>query len=189
VSKKHTGTFVSFFLFHAMPGTRLSEQVSSFSNGGVPMRARLLCAATAIAICAALASTRAKATILFTAGNNPQTDFVTGTLNDPANSIVDLPSAQSLSEPASGQARVTATTGDFTNLKIFLPGSNSGFASFMRNTNADGTGAATISATNQFGVTTTFPSSSFGNGQSFFTLTMADNELITSVALLSISGP
>lgn len=110
-----------------------------------------------------------------------------GNINDPLNTLVTFGSNELLITPSGGQARVEAADGSLNLLEVSLA-ALPGFDSAIFNLNAEpGTGTATITAFNQFGVSEMF-SLSLGPGQNFFTLTTDDLQYITNVVISSTLG-
>ncbi|MFL1462179.1 hypothetical protein ACI6QG_08255 [Roseococcus sp. DSY-14] len=148
-----------------------------------------LAAAAAISLAAP-----ARADIVFTIGNVPQTDenvllnsgetgnTVFGETNQ-TSTVVRFDSTQTITLPANGQARVEADMGDLTNVAISVPGFS--FTSIIFNPRSgDGDLDVTVSASDGvFGFS--YP---LGNGQNFLTITAINGETIFSVALSADDG-
>lgn len=152
------------------------------------MRAILLATSVLFAIGGA-----ANATVVFTSGNNPQPNeenilfgssqtgtTITGATNQ-SHTGVTFTSTQTLMTNGIGQAFLTATSGDITNINFTVPGHT--FADFIFNA-MNGSGIETVTAVSNDG-TFTHPVT-LGNGQNFLTLTTTGGETISSV---SISAP
>ena len=110
-----------------------------------------------------------------------------GNINDPANTLVQVTSAQVLISPSQGQARIESVPdGVLNNLVTTILGFFFDEAVFNLDATADGT--ANISAFDQFGDQFDFMLSLSGSGQNFFTLTTAGGELISSVVFTTTVG-
>ena len=146
-------------------------------------------------------ATSAGATIIFNAipsgtGNNVQFNdqpptqsgtTIFGNINDPNNTLVQFTSTQILRTPAIGQARIESVPdGILNNLVTTIPGFF--FDQAVFNLDASANGTANISAFDQFGTQFNFSFPLSGSGQNFFTLTIADGELISRVAFTTTVG-
>jgi hypothetical protein len=145
-----------------------------------------------------LAASFAAASPIFTLGNHPQSGeenilfkkgttgtTVTGTTNT-SGITVDFSSKQTLTEPSSGQARVTATSGSITNITISIPGGS--YTDLIINPFNGGTaaGMANVSVVANDG---TFAFSySLGVGNNFLTITTSPGETISSTTLSVANG-
>jgi len=156
----------------------------------------------AVAVVVGLLPVTGRADLAIVTGNNPQTDenvllnkgttgnTVFGTTNQTAQSVSFNSLVQVLSEPANGQARIEAASGN--NLlglnSISVPGGT--FTSLIFN-EFFGSGTTTITlsgltASNQpESLTQSF---SLGNGSNFFTMTAVNGERLTSVGFTSPGG-
>jgi hypothetical protein len=152
------------------------------------------------AVASLLSAGVANATVIFTAGNNPQQPgeqnilfgsqqtgtTINGTTNQ-SGTPVTFTSTQNLQTNGIGQAFLTAfgsTPSDptpITNISFAVSGHT--FGDFIFNA-MDGTGTALVSVTANDGTFT--HDLSLGNGENFLTITTADGETISSV---SISAP
>lgn len=142
----------------------------------------------------------ASANIILIDGNNPQPGQENvlfngpGTISGPAltvtgrtnktDTLVAFQSDEDLVTPASGQARVTADDGDFTDLSIFLLDGGK-FKSLIFNLNADENGSATITVQQLKGPDSVFNVALDGNGENFFTLVAENLEFMTHVNVMS----
>jgi PEP-CTERM motif len=142
----------------------------------------------------------ANATIIFTVGNNPQTNEEnvlfnqSGLIGGPAltvtgapqqsNFLVNFTSNENLDTPSAGQARVEGTDGDFTLLGINLGTSTFTDIIFNLNTVNGTPGIATITVTEKVGPGGTF-ALPVGNGSNFLTITTAGGELMTGISISS----
>jgi hypothetical protein len=151
----------------------------------------------------ALIAARAQASIVFTAGNNPQPDeqtiqfgatqsgkLFTGTTNQ-TNTAVQFTSNVNLETSGIGQASLIGPGNTNipagTNVTFTIPGFT--FQDFIFNPLITGPGtspgSAIISAVDNSNQTFTLtPNPILGNGQNFFTLTAVGGDTITSVSLL-----
>jgi hypothetical protein len=112
---------------------------------------------------------------------------VFGNINDPANTLVQFTSSQTLITPSAGQARIESVPdGQLTNLVTTIPGSSFFGAVFNLDATADGT--ATIAVRNTASITETFMLPLSGSGQNFFTLTTALGQQIDRVTITSTVG-
>lgn len=155
----------------------------------------------AVAVVVGLLPVTGRAETQIVTGNNPQTDenvllnkgttgnTVFGTTNQTALSVSFNSVAQALSEPANGQARIEAASGNLLGLNsISVPGGT--FTSLIFN-EFFGSGTTSItalglSASNQpESLTESF---SLGNGSNFFTITAVNGERLTSVSFTSPGG-
>jgi hypothetical protein len=160
----------------------------------------LIMTATLIAIASAPLS--ARATVVFTAGNNPQQPgeqnvlygsnqtgaLVTGTTNQ-TNTIVDFASTTDiLKTPALGQADLTAQDGLINNVSITVPGHTYGdliLNPFLGEGNPPPTAASVTVTTNDGSFVDNL---TLTNGNNFLTITTSDGETISSVVLNSTGG-
>jgi hypothetical protein len=112
---------------------------------------------------------------------------VFGNINDPANTLVQFTSTQTLITPAQGQARIESVPdGSLNNLVTTIPGFF--FDQAVFNLDATANGTANINAFDQFGAQFSFVLPLSGSGQNFFTLNTADGELISRVAFTTTVG-
>ncbi len=137
----------------------------------------------------------AQALIIFTLGNNPQSDeenillntgtsgnTVFGTTNITNRSVTFTSTTDTLSEPSQGQAEIQGVDGSIQNLKIFLTGGGT-FKDLIINpecppgSGSCGSVLVTVQAANS---TFTY---NLGNGQNFLTITATGGDSITSVTL------
>jgi hypothetical protein len=152
---------------------------------------------TMVLIVLAMAGT-ARADIIFTIGNVPQTDEnilfnepglistgnpVTGITNQ-SGFIYAFGSNETLTTPSAGQARIEAVNNPF-NLLTIAGVTNNIFESAIFNLNAATTGTVIITVTNQLGQVEVQQFTVDPNGENFFTLT---TDLAQSIASISISG-
>jgi len=161
------------------------------------LRSILFCAALGMGLLPA----SGQADIIFTLGNHPQPDEENVLLNNgtTGNTIfgetnqthipVQFTSTQTLTAPASGQARVEATDGNgqigLTNVTISVPGNT--YADLIFNPDITGTigtpgGTLLVTVTDNLGGVFPF-SYTLGNGQDFLTITTANGERIASTSL------
>jgi len=112
---------------------------------------------------------------------------ILGNVNDDSHTLVQFASNETLISPSGGQARIEAQDGSLHQLTVTLPGL-AGFDSAVFNLNAArGTGSATITVVDQFGMSEQF-NLSLGPGQNFFTLTTDDIQYMTSVSISTTLG-
>jgi hypothetical protein len=112
---------------------------------------------------------------------------VFGNINDPANTLVQFTSTQTLITPAQGQARIESVPdGSLNNLVTTIPGFF--FDQAVFNLDATANGTANISAIDQFGSVFNFSLALNQAGQNFFTLNTAGGELISRVAFTTTVG-
>jgi hypothetical protein len=112
---------------------------------------------------------------------------VFGNINDPANTLVQFTSTQTLITPAQGQARIESVPdGSLNNLVTTIPGFF--FDQAVFNLDATANGTANISAFDQFGAQFNFLLPLSGSGQNFFTLNTAGGELISRVSFTTTVG-
>jgi hypothetical protein len=112
---------------------------------------------------------------------------VFGNINDPANTLVQFTSTQTLITPAQGQARIESVPdGSLNNLVTTIPGFF--FDQAVFNLDATANGTANISAFDQLGTQFNFLLPLSGSGQNFFTLNTAGGELISRVAFTTTVG-
>jgi len=142
-----------------------------------------------------------QADIIFTLGNNPQpgeenvllNKGTTGTTVFGETNQTHLPvqftSTQTLTEPASGQARIEATNGTsqigLTNVTISVPGGSYGDLIFNPDiTGTIGTPGGTlhVAVTDNLGVVSPFDYT-LSNGQNFLTITTTGGQRIVSTSL------
>jgi hypothetical protein len=165
--------------------------------------------ATLVAAAGLALAGAAQATIIFTAGNNPQPDeeniffenpgtidgpapTITGQVDHTAGLFVSFTSSEDLQPTASGQAGVEAVDGAFRDLLISLPGGN--FGDFILNPSIGGRGnsvsgnmVVTVNQASGPPAVFNFDVSSAGNN--FLTITTADNQRISSISLsTALSG-
>jgi PEP-CTERM motif len=157
--------------------------------------------AVAVLVTVAGGATASEATIIFTLGNNPQSDEENVLLNQgtTGNTIfgstnqsaltVQFDSTQTLFDPPQGQARIEATDGTnqigLTNVTITVPNGTYGDIIFNPSiTGTVGTGGGTLSVdvTDNLGDVFEF-TYSLGNGNNFLTITAGNGESIVSTAL------
>jgi hypothetical protein len=146
----------------------------------------------------------ANAGVVFTVGNNPQSDEQNilfngaGTVAGPATTVigrtnqtstlVSFMSSENLVTVASGQSRIEAQDGAFTDLSIFLTaGGTFGDLIFNLNTPNRETGNATITVNLLSGPAQTYD---FGlsNGENFLTVVANGGDRITSIGINSNTG-
>ena len=136
-------------------------------------------------------SLTARADIIIAAGNNPQPDenvlLNTGLTGNPIFGTtnqtgfpVRFSSNESLTAPASGQARIEATDGALTQLTIDLPGAT--FTSLILNIDAAADGSVNFVVTEDNGQQTAGAFTLGGSGENFFTITAVNGQRISSVA-------
>lgn len=152
-----------------------------------------LAATAGLAVILGLAAPAAKADVIFTLGNNPQPGeanilfgapetgtMITGTVGNTAIGV-NFSSTQTLFQNAQGQADIMSSssvqTSALTNLTITVPGYT--FGDFIMNP-LNGSGSATITATDNFDHTFSYD---LGNGQNYLTITTANGESISSLAI------
>ncbi len=158
-----------------------------------------LLAFAVLSLCSAMS---ARADIFVVARNVPQTDenvllnnslvgnAIFGLTNQTQLSV-RFAGQESLTAPANGQARVTATVGTFNNLTIDLSSATSGlatgtFTSLILNPDAVADGVLTITVTEDNGTINTFSMLALtGSGQNFFTITAVAGQRIRSVNIAS----
>lgn len=169
----------------------------------IPMKTGLLhlTRTCVLALATALLCAQARAGISFTLGNNPQPDednillssggtgpSVTGTTQSDGLSVLFASTTDTLSEPASGQARIEALDDFVNNVTVALPGGS--FVDLIINP-FDGSGTAHVSVVaNEPGggtQTATFDYT-LGNGQNFLTIVAFAGETIDSVTIDSANG-
>jgi hypothetical protein len=161
-----------------------------------------------------LIASAAQATTVFTLGNNPSNDTnillnsgatgttVTGTANGVSGFTMVFTSTQSLMEPSSGQARVSANPEGtpLTNLTVSLA-NNATFGDLIINPFVGGPGvcanctggATTITVTSRAASGTleapvTFTGLNLGTGNNFLTIVDTNGESIVSVAISAPGG-
>jgi hypothetical protein len=168
--------------------------------------------ATCIVSALLLAAPAAQATLMLATGGGAQgTDNVLfnpcvgasqadglqvqGCLNTSHTTLVNFTSTNDILHVNGGQARVDGADGSFDNITISLADITLGFGKLVFNVDAIADGTAHFIAVDQFG--TTFDFGNFlldGNGQNFFTLDSADNQvavsfsLVSTVAIQDVSG-
>ena len=150
----------------------------------------------------------AAATLLFTIGNVPQADeensifngagsqpgpdtTVTGITNQ-SDLVVAFSSSENLVTPSSGQARIEAEDGAFTDLSISV--TNGTFGDFIFNPNilhttgpaVTGTVTVTVSLANELPGVFTYDVSSAG--QNFLTIVATNGERMTGITLTTSTG-
>ncbi|MCU1340096.1 MAG: protein sorting domain protein [Bryobacterales bacterium] len=141
------------------------------------------------------------ASIIFTPGNNPQSNEenvlfnLSGLIGGPALTVtgqtqqsgflVNFTGTENLITPSAGQARVEASDGAFTQLGINL-GTTATFTDIIFNLNTVNStpGTATITVTEVGGPGATF-ALPVGAGSNFLTITTAGGELMTGVTISS----
>lgn len=160
----------------------------------------LVTAVTALSLVSGIAH----ADIIFLLGNNPQPNEENilfngpGTISGPALTVtgrtnqsdvlVAFTSTENLITPASGQARVDAEDGAFTNLIVsLLNGGTFGDLIFNLNAVQGDTGTALITVHQLSGPDATF-NLPVGNGENFLTILATNGQRITSVEIDSSSG-
>jgi hypothetical protein len=150
----------------------------------------------AFAALVAVWASEVRATVILTVGNIPQAgdenvllntglsgNPIFGTTNQTGLSV-QFGSNETLTAPASGQARVEAVDGFFTTLTTSLPGAS--FTSLILNLDASADGFVNFVATEPNGQVTNFNSFAVtGSGSNFFTFTTIDGQRLASVALTS----
>jgi len=159
--------------------------------------------ATAAGLIAGLifGSPAAQATVVFTAGNNPQPDeqnvlygsnqtgaSVTGATNQSQTSVSFTSSTDTLATTANGQANLTAQDGLINQVTILTPGHTFGdmiLNPFLGTGNPPDTAAAVTVTTNDGSF---LDNVTLTNGNNFLTIRALDNETITSVAVTSTGG-
>ena len=172
-------------------------------------------AALAVGLAGGLIGTPASANVIFTLGNNPQPNEEnilfqapqTGMTITGATNMTNEPvffstlTGQTLLQNAQGQADILqnvpmpSTNSALTSMDINLTAPNFtagvrvanpvlGFTDFIMNP-LNGSGAATVTAFDNFGQMFTYP---LGNGQNFLTLTTANGEVITDVQIKVAGG-
>lgn len=133
----------------------------------------------------------ARADILLTPGNIPQTDenvlLNTGDVGNPIFGLtnqtqlqVRFRSNELLTAPASGQARIEAVDGAFTTLTTDIPGGS--FTSLILNIDATANGTVDFMAVDTDGQVFNFNNVAVGGaGSNFFTFTTINNQRISFV--------
>jgi hypothetical protein len=153
-----------------------------------------------LAFCAMLLP--AHGSIILLPGNVPQSDenilFNVGSLTQTGNPvegitnqtgvIVNFLSDEDLTTPSGGQARVEAVDGSFTNYTFSIPGYFYTSYIFNLNTLGNESGTATITATDNFGTDFIFSNQTINQGENFFTVVAQDNQLISSVNVMSTAA-
>jgi hypothetical protein len=146
----------------------------------------------------AIGVAQAKATVIFTPGNNPQADeanilfgaaesgsTITGTIDS---TTIDVSfsslTSQTLSQTSAGQADISAVGGNLTSLDIMVAGY--GFGDFIMNP-FFGTGNLTVTAIDLNDVSSSF-AYALGNGQNFLTITTDGGTLMKEIQLTFLSG-
>jgi hypothetical protein len=137
----------------------------------------------------------ARADVILTAGNIPQFDenvllstalvdsVIFGETNQ-SHFPVRFSSNENLTAPASGQARVEAADGAFSQLAISLLGGD--FTSLILNLDATADGTVDFSALDTTGGVFNFDDVAIdGSGQNFFTFTTLHGQRIQSISLLA----
>jgi len=164
------------------------------------MTRRLCFSVLTVAVtCLGLAPQGSRASVVFTLGNNPVAGdenvlfnngatgtTVFGTTNQ-SSTLVQFTSTQTLTEPASGAARIEATSGGsqvaLTNFVVTVPGST--YTSLIFNPTITGT-IGTPGSNASVTVLTNMGSSPFsyaiGNGNNYLTITTTGGERITSTS-------
>jgi hypothetical protein len=152
-----------------------------------------------------VASTPARATIVFELGNNPQPSeenvllnsgatgsTVTGTTNQSQLTVSFSSNQDTLTEPSNGQARVAAsgTNALVHNVTISVP--RGSFTDLIANPfQLNGAATITVNALGSNGqpeTPQTFTLNPQSGGQSFFTVIASDGEKITSLEINSTAG-
>jgi hypothetical protein len=147
-----------------------------------------------------------RADIIFTTGNNPQPNeenilfqsiqagsTVSGFTNQSGLQVNFSSTTNTLVTTALGQADIQdSASGALQNLTITVP--NGSYQDLILDPHK-GTGSATVTATDNFGNTFTFPSSSYslGNGSNFLTITLdgsisGETIVSTTISALGSSG-
>jgi hypothetical protein len=154
----------------------------------------LLIFAMASIIGAAL-STEARASVILTAGNNPQDDenilLNTGAIGNPifgetnqTNTTVEFWSIEDLKAPSNGQARVEGADGLFTELGVRIPAGS--FRSLILNLDATANGTVDFTATDTDGNVHSFTNRPVGgNGANFFTFSTDAGTRIANIYLIA----
>jgi len=142
----------------------------------------------------------ASADVIFTLGNNPQPNeenilFQAPEIGNPINGATSQTNVnvqfssltgQTLFQNAQGQADIMSSanqqTSALTSMNITAPGF--GFGDFIMNP-LNGSGNATVVATDNLNNSFTY---GLGNGQNFLTITTANGEFITNLALTVAGG-
>ncbi len=146
----------------------------------------------------------AQADIIFTLGNDPQSDeqnilfnegfgngtnTVVGLTNQTDTEVSFHSTTNILTTPSQGQAEVDSAD-PIKNLSIFLTNGGS-FKDFILNPEcppgSGGCGSATIAVVDNGNITTTF-TYTLGNGQNFLAITAVNGQSIQSVTIDSITG-
>jgi len=163
------------------------------------MKRKLVSSVSALLLAASVPSPRA--TIIFVQGNTPQSgdenillntglsgSTISGTGNQPGLQVDLSPTQDTLSAPASGQARVEASSGLLNEVTILVPGGS--YETLIFNAfNGSGTLNILAVANEPGGGTQNFNFSyDLSNGQNFSTYTTVDGETIASVTLTSVDG-
>jgi hypothetical protein len=183
---------------------RLSESSKSFlfplSQGDVMKRKIAMCGF----LVAAFILNTARADVVFTEGNNPQSNAQNilfsgaGTVAGPAmtvigrtnqtHTLVSFMSSEMLSTDGMGQSRISAVDGEFRDLSIFLTdGGTFGNLIFNLNTPNRLTGSALITV-NLLGGATQIYNFGLDNGQNFLSILATNTDRITRVDINSNTG-
>ena len=146
----------------------------------------------------------ARAGIIFTPGNSPQTGqenvlfnsnqtgtSVTGITNQTDTSVTFSSTLDTLSVTANGQAKVTATDGAINDITISLSNGGS-YTSLIINPFLGGrisSGPATVTVVANDGTFTyDYPGAGLGNGNNFLTITAISGETILSTTIDASTG-
>lgn len=155
----------------------------------------------AIGLLSAGMATSASATVIFTAGNNPQDGqqtiqfgsdqtgtSLTGTTNTTNTEVSFTGDGEQLKAAAAGAARVEAVDGAFTYLKFEVTGAPGAFDSLVLDVDATADGSITLFAKDQFNVTQSATFNLGGKGNNFFTITTDLAQVMTSLWFTSSTG-
>src|SRR5215469_16790866 len=182
------------------PIPRRKEHIVGITSFKLPILALV---ATALAMTSAASGSTIDPSVVFTLGNHPQpgeenvvlNKGTTGTTLFGQTNMTHLPvqftSTQTLIEPASGQARVEATSGGLTNITISAPGHT--FGDLIMNPDVTGTvgtpgGRLDVSVTDIHGQVFVF-AYTLGHGSNFITITTTGGDSILSTTLqYSLAG-
>jgi hypothetical protein len=149
-----------------------------------------------------LVATPARASVIFTLGNNPQpgeegillNSGASGTtltgLTNISGSAVEFSSTDTLLEPVTGIGRITSATSGalLDNLSIGVPGGTFSDLIFNSVTGTGNITATVVSNEPGGGTSTSAFTYLLGNGANFLTITTADGETLTSVSLAAPGG-
>ncbi len=164
----------------------------------MPLKSKFLVALVAFVLLGLGSAVTARADIILTPGNVPQTDEnvllnngLTGNpifgLTNNTQLSVRFRGTETLTAPSNGQARVEAADGTLTNLSIDLASTVGGpstgtFTSLILNLDAATTGFVTFVVTEDNGTVNTFNNVALGiAGQNFFTITAISGQRIANV--------